>query len=166
MAYGAKGCFLRSFGEDYAFGGTHPWAPYQASAARHAALAPSEAPASRRNRPGRSVSGPAEAVAESGVVVDVLELRIEITEFLADSLDEGADIGAIPLVAIAGREILAVHQVVNLAIGHVLAGTQGQQRENLELGQRQVDRPARPAGAIDVEAQLEAAELQHVAGRP
>jgi hypothetical protein len=62
------------------------------------------------------------AVAKPGVVADVLERRIDIMEFLADSLDEGADVGAKTVVAIAGREVLAVNQVVDLAIGYVLAG--------------------------------------------
>jgi hypothetical protein len=35
---------------------------------------------------------------------------------------------------------VAVNQVVNLAIGYVLTSTQGQQLDNLERGQRQVDR--------------------------
>ena len=118
----------------------------------------------QRTRPHLFVGSPAEAVAEAGVVADVLELRIDIMEFLADLLDEGADIGAKTLVAIAGREVLAVNQVVDLAIGYVLAGTKRQKGDNLELGQREVDRRARPAGAVNIEAQLQTAEMQDIAG--
>jgi hypothetical protein len=42
------------------------------------------------------------AVAESGIIMDVLELRID----LADALDEGADIGAIALIAMAREKVL------------------------------------------------------------
>jgi hypothetical protein len=76
----------------------------------------------QRTRPLLFVDSPAEAVAEPGVVADVLERRIDIMEFLADSLDEGADVCVKTLVAVAGREVLAVNQIVDLAIGYVLAG--------------------------------------------
>src|SRR6266852_1726764 len=56
------------------------------------------------------------AVAESGVVADAIERGIGIAEFLANSRDEGADIGAKTLVAMAGRKVLAVNEIVDLAI--------------------------------------------------
>src|SRR6476660_2328043 len=99
-----------------------------------------------------------QAVAESGVIMDVLELRIDLAELLADALDEGADIGAIAFIAIAGDEVLAVNEIVDFAIGNVLAGTQGQQGDDLELGQRQIDRCSGPTRAVDVEAKLEMAD--------
>src|SRR5260221_355745 len=87
-------------------------------------------------------------------------------EFLADSRDEGADIGTKILVAMAGRKVLPVNQVIDLAIGHALAGPQRQPGDDLELGQGQIDRRAVPAGPVDVEAQIEAAETQDIAGLP
>src|SRR5579859_7604806 len=104
------------------------------------------------------------AIAEAGVVLDVLVFGIDGTKLLANALDERADIGTIALVAIAGGEVLAVNEVVDLAIGDVLAGAACQQRQDLELGQGQVDRPAGPARAIDVETQLETAEMQYAVG--
>src|SRR5260221_154422 len=96
--------------------------------------------------------------------MDVLELRIDLAELLADALDEGADIGPIALIAIAGDKVLAVNEIVDLAVGDVLAGTQGEQGDDLELGQRQIDRRSRPTRAVDVKAQFELADMQHVAG--
>src|SRR5216684_3759075 len=121
-------------------------------------------------RPGdpsrRSVGRPVVAVTDARMVEDVLEFGVDLAELLANAFDEGADIGAIALVAITGDEVLAVDDVVNLAIRHILAGPHGQQGEDLELGQRQIDRLARPARAVDVEAQLETAEVQDIAGLP
>ena len=62
-----------------------------------------------------------------------------------------------PFGAIAGDEILAMHEVVDLAIAHVLAGTQRQQRHDLELGEGEFELALAPGGAVDVEAQLELA---------
>src|SRR3954453_19573858 len=103
---------------------------------------------------GRALAG-SPAVAETGVVMDVLELWIDITELLADTLDECTDIGAIPLRAVPRDEVLAVHQVVDLAVGDVLARTHRHQGDDLELGQRQVEELAAPVRAVGVEAQLE-----------
>jgi hypothetical protein len=72
----------------------------------------------------RSVASP--TVAEADVIVDVLERGIDSTEFRANAFDEGADIGAITLLAIAGGEALATYAIVNLAIGNGFAGAQRQ----------------------------------------
>src|SRR5260221_3695225 len=96
--------------------------------------------------------------------MDVLELSIDLAKLLADAFYEGADIRAIAFIPIAGDEVLAVNEIVDLAIGDVLAGAQREQRDDLELGHRQVDWRARPARAVDVEAQLETAEMQDIAG--
>src|SRR5579883_2083690 len=125
--------------------------------------------ASERNAPARRRVGSARltacdpAVAESCIVVDMVELRVSVAELLADALDERPDIGAEPLRAIAGDEILAVDEIIDLAIGDVLAGAQGEQRHDLELGQRQVERLAGPVRAADVEAQLQLVEMEDVA---
>src|SRR5580658_1151271 len=103
------------------------------------------------------------AVTEAGIVVDLIEFRVEIAELLADALDEGTDIGAIAFVAIAGHEVLAMHQVVDLTIADIFAGALREQRYDLELGQGQVEDLAVPGGAVDVEAQLEPAEAGDVA---
>ena len=65
-------------------------------------------------------------------------------EFHPNTLDEGTDVRAIAFVAIADREVFAVNDIVNLAIRYIFAGTQGQQRDNLEFGQGQVYRRADP----------------------
>jgi hypothetical protein len=54
------------------------------------------------------------------VVADLIEVRINIAELFADSLDEGSDIGAVSVDPRAGRESLAMNQIVKLAIGSVL----------------------------------------------
>ncbi len=74
------------------------------------------------------------AVAESGVILDVLELRIDGTELPANAFDESANIGAKALITITGREILAMNEIVNLTIGDIFADAKHQQRDDLELG--------------------------------
>jgi hypothetical protein len=106
---------------------------------------------------GRSVAGP--LVAEAGVVSDVLELGIDTTEFRANALDERAGICAITLAAVTGGEALAMDDIVNLAIGNGLARTRCQQRDNLELCQRQVDQRPGPARPASVKAQLKTAKM-------
>src|SRR5438105_433556 len=100
------------------------------------------------------------AVSKTGIIFDVVEIGIAFAELLADTLDEGPDIGAIPLFAVTGDEILAVDEVVDLAIADILPGPPGEQRDNLELGQGQIDRAPRPGRAAGVEAQFEPPEMQ------
>src|SRR5689334_22606207 len=59
------------------------------------------------------------AVAESGVVMDVFKFRIDIAELLADALYEGPHIGPVALDPIAGDEVLAVHEIVDLTVRDV-----------------------------------------------
>src|SRR5487761_2345777 len=104
------------------------------------------------------------AVAESGVVVDVIELAIDIAELLADALYEGADVRPEALGAVAGGEVLAVDEIVDLAIADILAGAEREERDDLELGQGQLELAPAPGGAADVEAQLELAQEHGLAG--
>src|SRR5271170_2679767 len=119
--------------------------------------------AQRRLRRDLVWSGP--AVSKTGVVMDVVEIGVGVAEFLADTLDEGTDIGAVPLCPMTGDEVLAVHEIIDLAIADVLPCLLGEKRQNLELGQGQFDRVPGPQRAIDVKAQLEPAERQHVGPR-
>ena len=50
----------------------------------------------------------------------MVETGIDITELLADTLDERAYIGAISLRALSGDEILAVDEIVDFAVADVL----------------------------------------------
>src|SRR3978361_308378 len=102
-------------------------------------------------------------VTETGVVMDVLELGIDISELLANALDERPHVGAEAFGTIAGDEILAMHQVVDLAVRDVLAGAGRHRRDDAELGQGEVERLARPARPVDVEAQLQTAEIHRLA---
>src|SRR5215467_4858728 len=114
--------------------------------------------AADRTTAAAALGGDGPAVSESGVVVDFVKAGVDIPELLADALDEGTDIGAVAVGAAARQEILAVHEVVELAVRGVLAGLERELRDHAELGQRQVDGGAFPEGAIDVEAQLEHAQ--------
>src|SRR6516162_424096 len=83
------------------------------------------------------------AVSEAGIVFDMFEIRVDIPELFADTLDEGTYIGPIPLPALPGDEVFAVDQIINLSIADVLSGLVGEQGEDLEFGQGQVDDAAR-----------------------
>src|SRR5882762_1786638 len=99
------------------------------------------------------------AVSEAWIVVDLLEGRIDVAEFLPDALDEGAHIGAEADLALAGREACAVHDVVQLAIADVLAGATHQIFDDAKFGERQIDTAVLPIGAVDVAAQMDVALL-------
>src|SRR5271167_2333726 len=103
--------------------------------------------AQRRPRRDLVWSGP--TVSKTGVVMDVVEIRVAVAELLADTLDEGTDIGAVPLCPMAGDEILAVYEIIDLAIADVLPCFLGETRQDLELGQGQLDRVPGPQRAID-----------------
>src|SRR5215468_10224776 len=89
----------------------------------------------------------APAIAEAGIILDLGEIGIDIAEFLPDALYEGANIGAKSDLPAARCETLAVHEIVEFAIAHVLAGARHQIVDHLELGQRQFDLGAFPEGA-------------------
>ena len=74
----------------------------------------------------------------------MVEIGIAVAELLADTLDEGTDIGAVPLCPVTGDEVLAVHEIIDLAIANVLPGVLGEQRQDPEFGQGQVDGLPRP----------------------
>src|SRR5215470_2264055 len=102
-------------------------------------------------------------IAESGIVADAVEILVDLPELLADPLDEGADVDAEALLAIAGDEVLAADQVVDLAIGDVGVDRAGKQPHDVELGQRQVDALAVIKCPADVGAQLQLAADQRLA---
>jgi hypothetical protein len=94
------------------------------------------------------------AVAEPGMVLDLVEGGVDLSELFADSLYERADVRAVPVAALTRHEAPAVHEVVKLPIRDILPGLYGQLREHAELAERELDRLSRPAGAFDVEAEL------------
>src|SRR6476619_6423161 len=59
------------------------------------------------------------AVSEAGVVFDMVETGVDVAELLADTLDKGADIGAISFRAVPGNEILTVDQIIDLTVANV-----------------------------------------------
>ena len=85
-------------------------------------------PRLRRTSPLRSP-----AVSETGVVLDAVETGIDIAEFLADTLDESAYIGAISLRPVPRNKILAVDEIVDLAVADILARFLGQHGQDLEF---------------------------------
>src|SRR3546814_13047394 len=84
----------------------------------------------RRLKP-RTWSAMTPAVAETGIGLDGVEIRIDIAELLADPLDHGPDIGAIAVGALAGLEPGAAHGIVNLAIADIAAEALGTQMHHL-----------------------------------
>src|SRR5258705_1128910 len=101
--------------------------------------------------------GIAPAIAESGIILDAGESGIDVAEFLADALDEGAHIGAEADFAVSGDEALAMDDVVELAIAHVVTGARHQMIDDLEFGLSQFDADVLPEGARGVAAQLQIA---------
>src|SRR5215469_18159022 len=84
---------------------------------------PQRAEAIRRSyqtgsRPSHASLSP--AVSQADEVFDAVETGIGLVKFLADALDEGSDIGTIALCAGSGDEVLAVDEVINLAVADVL----------------------------------------------
>src|SRR5215831_6139386 len=76
-------------------------------------------------------------IAETGIVADAVEFLVDLPEFLAYPLDERANVHAKALLAIAGDEILAANQVVDLAVGDVGVDRAGEQPHDVDLGERQ-----------------------------
>src|SRR5262249_34490864 len=104
--------------------------------------------AADRTTAAAALGGDGPAVSESGVVVDFVKAGVDIPELLADALDEGTDVGAVAIGAAARQEILAVHEVVELAIGDVLARLERELRDHPELRQRQIDGGALPESGV------------------
>src|SRR5207302_2107738 len=105
-------------------------------------------------------SGP--AVSKAGVVFDVVEVRSAIAELLADTLDEGSYVGTIALRTVPGDEVLAVDEIIDFTVPDVLLGLFGEKRNNLEFGQRQVDRLAGPQRPVHLEAQLQTSKAERI----
>src|SRR5206468_10226222 len=95
----------------------------------------------------------------SRVVLDAVEAVIQRTKFLPDTLDEGTHVDAIALLAPAGDEAPAAHDVVDVAIREIALGRLRQSLQDGELGQRQLDAMAVPEGATDGRTQFELAAL-------
>src|SRR5262245_10944136 len=55
-------------------------------------------------------------VAEAREIPDGVEAVVDITEILADPLDQCPHIGAIAIDAVAGDEAMAMHDVVDIAV--------------------------------------------------
>src|SRR3546814_12931193 len=72
-----------------------------------------------------------------------------MAELLADALDEGAHVGPVAVGAVAGHEVLAAHDVVDLPVGDVAALLGNQEEHDGKLGQREIDLLARPESAAD-----------------
>src|ERR1044072_2683488 len=102
-------------------------------------------------------------IAESRIIADAVELLVDLPELLAYPFDERADVHAKALLAIAGDEILAADQVVNLAIGDIGGDLAGERSGDVELGERQVDALAVVERPADVGAQLQLAADQRLA---
>src|SRR5450755_4398797 len=98
-------------------------------------------------------------IAVAGVVLDAVEGVVEGAELLPDALDEGTHIDPITLLAPAGDEAPAPHDVVDIAIGEISLRRFSQRLQDGELGQRQLDAMAVPEGAADGRAQLQLAAL-------
>src|SRR6266480_4080258 len=92
-------------------------------------------------------------IPKASVVFDIVETGVDIAEFFADTLDEGAYIGTIPLGTMSGDEVFAVDEIVNLTVADVLPSLLGQQGEDLEFGEGDVNRPSSPYRPIGIEAQ-------------
>src|SRR3546814_7366277 len=78
-------------------------------------------------------------VTEAGIVADAGESVVNLAELLANPLDERAYIDPVAVFAIAGNEILAADEVVDLTIRHVRFVDAGQQAHDVEFGQGEID---------------------------
>src|SRR5579859_4460726 len=99
------------------------------------------------------------AIAKSWVVLDRLEGRVDIPEFLPDALHDRAHVGAIPFFAGTGLEPFAAHEIIDLAIRHIAPRLGHQELHDLEFGQGQVELPALPERARAVVVERHARRL-------
>src|SRR3989304_6183288 len=97
------------------------------------------------------------AIPEAGVVLDVGERVVHRPELLADALDEGAHVRPVALFARTRDEILAVDEIVDLAVADILSRPRDEIAEHPELRQAEVDLPLLPEGAVGVLAQFQMA---------
>src|SRR3546814_9184619 len=81
----------------------------------------------------------APSVAEAGIVLDTVEVVVDVAELLANPLDEGPHVGPVAVRPVAGDEVLAAHDVVDLAVGDVAALLRHQEQHDGKLGQREDD---------------------------
>src|SRR6185437_7011244 len=84
------------------------------------------------------------SIAEAGVVLDLVECRIDLVKFPTDPLDQATHIGAIAIEVAMPLDIPAVHQVIKLAVGNVAPGPGSEARDDTEFRQRQIDRRVVP----------------------
>src|SRR5579859_5581773 len=83
------------------------------------------------------------AIAESRVIGDGGETGIDRQEFFPDTLDQGANIGAITVRPFAGDEILAPERVIDLAIAEI-APRGSEKLHHPVFAESQLDRPFAP----------------------
>src|SRR6516225_2000851 len=119
--------------------------------------------AQRRLRRGLVWSGP--AVSKAGVVPDMVEIGVAVSEFLADTFDESTDIGAVPLCPMAGDKVLAVDEIVDVAIADVLSCLLREKHQDLEFGHSQLDRISSPQCAMGIQAHLPLTEPERAGWR-
>ena len=79
-------------------------------------------------------------------------------ELAADALHERPHIHAMPLSVDAGDETFPVHQVVNFAVGRIASRLADEQRNDVELGHREVDPFATPGSALAVVIEFQFAD--------
>src|SRR5699024_7584529 len=102
-------------------------------------------------------------VAEAGIVLDLVEVGIELTELLPDPLHESPDVGSITVRSRAGDEAPPMDQIVKLPVGHILPCPLDHQLHELEFGQAEIDPLALPEGSAAVELQFQITQLAVVA---
>src|SRR5215469_102191 len=93
------------------------------------------------------------SVPKTGIISDMVEARVDFAEFLADTFDEGAYVGAISLRAVSGNEVFSMNQIIDLTIADVLYRSLRYQSQDLEFRQREFDSPTTPQGPVRVVAQ-------------
>src|SRR5262245_10381893 len=101
--------------------------------------------ASRRAVQPRGQTSP--AVAQRAGRLDFGEGRIELAELLSDALDRRANVGAIAVVAVPRQEAFVVLNVVDGAIGLVLADIRGQQLDDVVFAGGEADIGLLPIGS-------------------
>src|SRR3546814_891420 len=101
------------------------------------------------------------AVTEAGIVADAGESVVDLAELLSNPLDERAYIDPVAVLTIAGDEVLAADEVVDLTIRHVRLVDAGEQPHDVEFGQGEIDPLVVVERPVDVEPELEPPTAQY-----
>src|SRR5208282_827450 len=107
----------------------------------------------------------APAVPVAGIVFDLVEGGIHLAELLANTLHEGAHVRAVTLDAVARDETRSVHEIVEIAVTHVLAGARGEECHHLEFGDRERHLLAFPEYPARLAPELELPAMEEARGR-